>query len=204
MTLLCDLSEKYGSDKGHPHRYTVVYDKFMTPLVDSAKRVLEIGICGERDIKNTRIGASLYMWRDFFPNADIFGVDLDPRWMVRGEDRIHTTLANQGDPSMMALAHAEFGGEKYDVIIDDGSHDPIFQVAAAHIMLPHLADDGYYFIEDIYVDPEEIIAKLPPGFNVKVYEGSKMLPEGYGRRSFGSAPAGEILLVISRRPLSDL
>ncbi len=97
-----------------------------------------------------------------------------------------------------------FGGGPYDVIIDDGSHDPRYQAAAAITMLPHLAPTGHYFIEDIYVDPKQIEhlirSALPKSdFSFAVYEGGKPLPEGYGRREWGGPPAGECLMLIQYR-----
>lgn len=200
MTALCDLSTKYGTDKGWPHRYTPIYYDYLQPIADQVKCVLEIGICVTRDIKNGRTGASLFMWEEFFPNAAIFGLDIDPASMVN-EGRIRSEIANQGDPESLALAYQKFGSPSFDVIVDDGSHDPIYQTAAAIIMLPRLADGGHYFIEDIYVDPmiiqNAIQGAYPESeFSFKIFEGGKMLPEGYGRRDFGGPPAGEQLMVI--------
>lgn len=200
MTILCDLSAKYGTDKGWPHRYTPVYFHHLDPRREAIKRVLEIGICTTRDIKNGRTGASLFMWEEFFPNAEIFGIDIDPASMIN-EGRIKSAIANQGDPGSMARAYEAFGGQPFDLIVDDGSHDPIYQTAAAIIMLPRLAKGGLYFIEDIYVDPEIIKAGIDRAYPdhtllIDVFEGGKMLPEGYGRREFGGPPAGEQLMVI--------
>src|SRR3954471_10641143 len=97
MTQLCDLSAKYGTDKGHPHRYTPIYYAYLEPIRDNVKKVLEIGICTTRDIPNGRTGASLFMWEEFFPKADIYGIDIDPASMVH-TGRIMSAIANQGDP----------------------------------------------------------------------------------------------------------
>lgn len=199
-TPLCRLSTKYGTDKGYPHRYTPIYHQFLAPLADKVERVLEIGICVKRDLENGRTGASLFMWEEFFPNAEIFGVDIDPHSMVN-EGRIRSAVANQTDLNGMETAAMQFGDEEFDVIVDDGSHHPDDQVAAAVIMLPWLALDGHYFIEDIYVDPALVQAAIEVelsdmNLTFEVFEGAKPLPEGYGRREWGGPPAGEILMLI--------
>ncbi len=201
-TELCRMSVKWGTDKGYPHRYTPIYYQYLYPVALSVKRVLEIGICTKRDLANGRTGASLFMWEEFFPNAEIFGVDIDPHSMVN-EGRIKSALANQTNKTEMNSAAFTFGAEKFDVIVDDGSHAPSDQIAAALIMLPWLADTGHYFIEDIYVDPKEVQEAIESKFKgeltFEVFEGAKPLPEGYGRREWGGPPAGEILMLIRHR-----
>src|SRR5512138_2368078 len=103
MTELCELSYKYGTDKGWPHKYTPVYYEHLNPVRDKVKNVLEVGICVTRDIKNGRTGASLFMWEEFFPNANIFGIDIDPASMVN-TGRIRSAIADQGDPVSMTAA----------------------------------------------------------------------------------------------------
>ena len=64
-TPLCKLALKYRSDKcpkRGKHTYTPYYYDLLKNKKRSTKKVLEIGI-GK--------GASLKMWRDFFPNAKI-------------------------------------------------------------------------------------------------------------------------------------
>ncbi len=201
-TPLCYMAFKYGTDKGYPHQYTPIYHKYLAPIADEVHSVLEIGICVTRALPNGRTGASLFMWEEFFPNAEIFGVDIDPASMIN-EGRIRSALADQGNSGMMNAAVAEFGGGPFDVIIDDGTHDPTYQVAAAIIMLPHLEATGHYFIEDIYVDPaviEGAIRRAMPTdkLTFEVFEGGKPLPEGYGRRDWGGPPAGECLMLIRK------
>ncbi len=201
-TPLCDLSTKYGTDKGYPHRYTPIYYKYLAPIADEVHRVLEIGICTKRDLLNGRTGASLFMWQEFFPHADIFGIDIDPNSMVN-EDRIQSAIADQTDPTGMMAACGSFGADFFDLIVDDGSHAPDDQIEAAIIMLPHLATDGHYFIEDIYVDPKEVQDAIEEehdgNLTFEVFEGGKPLPEGYGRRDWGGPPAGECLMLIRKR-----
>jgi hypothetical protein len=41
-------------------------------------------------------GASLRVWRDFFPNAQVIGIDIDEKTMFKDE-RINTYVVDQTD-----------------------------------------------------------------------------------------------------------
>src|SRR5258706_9813873 len=73
MDELTRLAIKYGTDKWGKHKYTPVYHQMFKNRragsdVDYVENVLEIGV-GE--------GASLFMWRDYFFKAHIYGLDND-------------------------------------------------------------------------------------------------------------------------------
>jgi len=87
------------------------------------------------------------MWREYFPEAEIFGIDNDPSHIFQ-EDSIHTALCDTGDSSRLAEVAGEFGGG-FDLILDDGSHYPDQQISAFNTMLPFLARGGIYIIEDV-------------------------------------------------------
>ena len=84
LTELCHLAIKYGTDR-HPlskHSYTPYYYNLLKDKRQSVKKVLEIG-------------AAIYgghkMWRDFFPNATIYGAEPSPQQNL-SEDRIKVIL----------------------------------------------------------------------------------------------------------------
>ena len=91
---LAQLCDKYGSDKGeitslgHPyswgsHTYTDYYRRLWGHCRGQVKMVFECGLgTNNPNIKssmgiNGKPGASLRVWRDYFPNAEIFGGDID-------------------------------------------------------------------------------------------------------------------------------
>ena len=87
-----------------------------------ARGYLELGAAGEYRIgyKVLEIGiyrgASLQMWRDYFPNAEIFGLDIE-EVHVPGP-RIQTIRGDQSDADSLA----EVGRHgPFDLIVDDGS-----------------------------------------------------------------------------------
>ena len=153
MTELCELAEKYGSDKCPKinHSYTPYYYELFSPIRNKVKKVLEIGI-GD-DVYRNRLkefnpilGGSLKMWKDFFPNAQIYGVDIDPKTMFTAE-RIETIICDQADPEALKELIKKIGD--VDIVIDDGSHQPQHQVISCRTLMPLLPKDVIYIIEDV-------------------------------------------------------
>lgn len=183
MSLLDELAVKYGTDKGIwgylPH-YTVALEaRRMT-----ARAVLEIGICGNRDIPNNVTGASLWMWHDYFPNAHIVGIDIDSQWMLN-TDRIHSFVGDQGNPqSLKTIAATQ--PCLYDLIVDDAVHDPPIQLTALNALLPFLAPDGLYAIEDVCP------YKLSDG---DIRHMTKLIPEGFTCDVISTHKAERLLFV---------
>jgi hypothetical protein len=131
------LAAVYGSDKGAiSHGYVDHYERYLTGLRSNARRVLEIGIYR---------GASLQMWRDFFPHAEVYGLDIK-EIEVPGS-RIHTLVGDQSDPALLARL-AELG--PWDLIIDDGSHKQSHVLATFAGLYNSVAPGGYYVIEDMH------------------------------------------------------
>lgn len=145
------LFSMYGTDKGI-WGYTPAYEKHLYERRHDVAAVLEIGICGFRDIPNNVVGASLFAWRDYFPGAEICGIDNDARFIFNDQYRIHTALADAYDPG--SLEHAinnllqVSGDHKFDFICDDAVHDPVPQTALITQLWPLLARNGKYAIEE--------------------------------------------------------
>jgi len=172
VTRLCELAEKYGSDKVKSifHDYTPFYDSLLSGR--EIKRVLEIGI-GTKPImdpyvKNYQPGASLRMWRDYFHGAEIWGLDIDPTVLFH-ELGIHTMLCDQSSEESLLNTAAALG-EKFDFILDDGSHHGPHQALTANTFIPTLlAPNGVYVIEDI-IWRKELYAMLPFPVEVKIFD----------------------------------
>ena len=103
------LFDKYGSDKGEvnnignpyvwpSHNYADVYELMFRLRKDDVKLVIECGLgTSNPDLKssmgvNGKPGASLRVWKDYFPNAKILGVDIDKE-VLFSENRIETFFA---------------------------------------------------------------------------------------------------------------
>lgn len=141
------LFTAYGTDKGI-WGYTAAYEKYLEQKRFDVKRVLEIGICGFRDIPNNVVGASLFAWRDYFPNAEIFGIDYDPRFIFNDQQRIRTARCDAYNSAQLHEVIDAFGGN-FDLIVDDAVHDPLPQINLLCDLFPYLLRDGVYAIEDV-------------------------------------------------------
>jgi len=130
------LGIHYKTDKAWRHFYMDIYESFLRDRRNDVKHVLELGVLG---------GASLRMWRDYFPNAIVTGLDNDPKCAQIEEKRIEIRL---GDVSRLETFD-QFPDDHFDVIVDDASHHPAHQITALCFLWPKLKRNGIYFIEDI-------------------------------------------------------
>lgn len=133
------LGLKYGTDKSSSHHdYLRFYETFMAPLRASSITILEIGVYQ---------GASLQMWRDYFPNARIVGVDIVPACKALESERVHIEIADQSNLEHLAALALEHG--PFDIIIEDGSHMWDHQITSLRALFPFLRSGGYYVVEDL-------------------------------------------------------
>lgn len=95
-------------------------------------------------------GASLRAWRDYCPNAQVVGCDIDAR-VLFSEERISTFQLDQLSPISWNKFNAEVGREGFDLIIDDGLHSPLANLQT--ILQSHkiLCKNGFLVIEDISI-----------------------------------------------------
>lgn len=188
MTPLCEMARRHGTDKSGHHEYTPAYYGLFKDRIESVKRVLEIGI----GYQCHHVGGSVHMWEEFFPNADVVGLDSNGEVMIN-EGRIRSFVADQNDPASLLAAMEKVGG-KCDLIVDDGSHVTSHQIVSMLTLLPFLTDDGVYIVEDLEHDcrPEEVGASVPAGYRWWVIE----CPSGVGCGCGCDGP--EYLLAICR------
>ena len=162
ITSLCELAYKYGTDKCPQikHAYTPYYYALFNQRRLSTKKVLEIGVGSTRKNKpkpkvvhelgvKTHLsrGASLYMWREFFPNAQIFGADIRTETIFE-EERIKTYLCDERKKEDLVNLIKNTGSD-IDLLIDDASHHVDDQIFSAQTLLPLLKRGVTYIIEDV-------------------------------------------------------
>tara|TARA_S200000501_G_scaffold138406_1_gene130785 strand:- start:3962 stop:4825 length:864 start_codon:yes stop_codon:yes gene_type:complete len=146
------LLNKYGSDKAYKHKYHILYGKILTPR-KKISNILEIGLgTNHRDIVSSmgikgKPGASLRTFRDFCPNAEIVGADIDKRILFE-EDRIKTFYVDQTSPSSLNNLKDKFTN-KFDLIIDDGLHSPDANINTLRVATNLIKKGGSIVIEDI-------------------------------------------------------
>lgn len=136
---LVELSVNKPTDKNTGHSYLPLYDSLLSDKRESAKAVLEIGVFS---------GGSILLWEEYFKNADIVGMDIIlPGHLERDFEgkRITTIVGN----AYTADAVAQFGGRKFDLIVDDGPHSIQSMMFTIEHYSGLLADDGIMIIEDV-------------------------------------------------------
>lgn len=131
-----------ATDKYWIQGYIPIYDNLFRNIRGNKLKLLEFGV---------RYGASLLLWHDAFPKAQIYGVDKDNKsWkkFARKLDRVKVFIGNQTDEEF--LKREVIPNAPFDVIIDDCGHEPANQMKCFETMYPHLAARGYYVIEDCW------------------------------------------------------
>ena len=196
-TSLTNLSIFYGIDKHIrvAHNYMPTYEKLFKNLKSSIYNLLEIGCGGMYNLKDTlgqgdikrnwyKSGNSLRMWRDYFTNANVYGIDINKDLMFT-EDRIKTFVANQNSEQDLKSVIDKINSP-LDIIIDDGSHRGDHQVFSFMYLHKYLAPCGLYIIEDVQssnIDGFKNLSIFPEHF--KEYINQNFVVEYFDTRNSG-------------------
>lgn len=161
---LDEIGMLHQTDKASHHRYLSFYDLIFRRLRDCNIRILEVGI---------QFGNSLRTWRDYFPEAKIIGIDSVDNNVSCDAVML---LGNAYSEDMIA----RLGDQKFDIMIDDGSHAPDDQLWFVKHYLPLLADGGILIVEDVLhaATIYSLASALPKGFSytaVEMTEGRSMV-----------------------------
>ena len=150
MPTLLDLYKKYDCDKGttgkHPHHYHTVYEKAFEPVREEPIKILEVGVWW---------GTSFSAHLDYFPNAELYGVDIFTRVAQKDvkadkDDRVHLLKADSTKASVTDAVRKKWGDIEFDFIIDDGLHTPDANRLTFKHLYPLLKEGGTFFIEDVW------------------------------------------------------
>ena len=132
---LIEIGKKYPSSK-NISGFIQLYEKYFSSLKNSKINILEIGVEG---------GDSLRIWREYFTNANICGIDIDKK-----DFKIDNTEILQGDQSDKNFLKTLIDKYKnFDIIIDDGSHQAKHINTSFKFLFPYLNNNGIYVIEDL-------------------------------------------------------
>lgn len=159
---LCDL---YGSDKATAsgktrfvsgwayHDYASIYEIIFSTIRFQVRSILEVGI-GTNDPRipssmgeSGTPGASLRVWRDYFPSAEVIGLDIDNKVLFK-EDRISTFQCDQTDPISIGNFFKCCQVKSFEIIIDDGLHTEEAASVFFENAWRRLESYGIYIIED--------------------------------------------------------
>jgi cephalosporin hydroxylase len=118
-----------------------IYDSHLYHLKDQKLKILEIGVYN---------GGSLYMWRKYFPNSEVVGIDIDPytkRWEEKDKD-IRVYIGDQCDLKFLQEIVDKEG--PFDLIIDDAGHENHQIITSLDFLFKHLNEGGTYVVEDTF------------------------------------------------------
>lgn len=151
-----DILARHDTDKNTTHSYGPVYERIFSEFNRDAEiDLLEIGVWR---------GASLAAWREYFPDATIIGVE-------KGNTLSLDCIDIEKDPKM-SLVVSDIKdwvpSRKFDIVIDDGSHELSDVLWTASHYPQRLKNGGVLIIEDLKsVDWRELIQSVfPPGYSL--------------------------------------
>jgi SAM-dependent methyltransferase len=140
MESLAEIAARYDTDKSASGGYLGDFEEVFGGRRAGPAAILELGIFH---------GGSLQMWRDYFADGPVVGLDLNPVEIPDASGRIRTYVGSQDDPKLLDRIRADCAPDGFDLIIDDCAH--IGRLASAsfwHLYPRHLRPGGIYVVED--------------------------------------------------------
>ena len=146
---LIELVDNSLTDKNTAHSYLDLYETLLHNKKITAKNILEIGL-GDFQEKN---GGSIKLWKDYFSNANIYGLD------ILSIDRVVDDLKN--DPRVFLYTSTDAYNEeffnntflnnniKFDFMLDDGPHTLESMKIFIKLYSQLMTEDGILIIEDV-------------------------------------------------------
>ena len=154
MSTLSEIFNKHNCDKGSSpngkgiaHHYYVEYEKEMSKRRYDPIKILEVGVWK---------GTSHMSWHEYFPNAEIYGIDTFGRIAEKNipileKERVHHIKGSSIVPEIGDQVKEKWGTDiRFDFIIDDGLHFPEANELTFRHLIEHLSDDGIFYIEDAW------------------------------------------------------
>lgn len=126
------------SDKIYWHKYVDFYKEF---LPENTNNILEIGVFQ---------GDSIRYWNDLYPNANIFGIDIieeQNEWPKKSNITYYKLDQSNEYEYKKLLGCLDL---KFDVLIEDGSHDPLHQKISLVESIDFMSEESIYILEDIH------------------------------------------------------
>jgi len=136
-----DKANFYNNKKGHG--YTSFYETHLKKLKNKNLKILEVGSFS---------GASAASFTKYFPNSEVFCVDLNISSFVYSSKKIHVFGANIINKkviiNILNKIKKKYNFDQFDIIIDDGSHKLFDMLFSLNTLYKHVKKGGYYVIED--------------------------------------------------------
>ncbi len=141
LKTLPEYCDSFPTDKcSDQHGFVEIYEPLFAPIREDSIRFFEIGILN---------GVSHLMWRTYFRNAEIFGIDLRDYSRQSQGSGIMTFVADQSNRNDLN-AFLNASGGRFDVILDDGGHAMDHQQVSLGYLFPNVDPGGMFIIEDVH------------------------------------------------------
>jgi len=119
--------------------YFEIYDRHLASYRGRPVRVLEIGVYR---------GGGLEMLRNYLgPEAKLVGIDIDEVALAAARG-YEVELGDQADTEFLRCVSEKHG--PFDIVIDDGGHTMLQQIASVETLFPLLNEEGTYLVEDCH------------------------------------------------------
>ncbi len=159
--ILNELGIKYNTDKAQimyekegfrlTHDYLRHYERVLNEIQDEKNILCELG-CGT--------GASLKMWKEYLPQSQIVGVDINADANSYKEDRIDIVIGNAAQNETINIIKEKY--KSLNIIIDDASHAWGDMRISFEKLWDVLSSGGIYIIEDIFCGSMGSFPQYPP------------------------------------------
>jgi len=167
---LCMIGRQYDTDKSsqrmnvsnerHCHPYTLFYDSLFRDKKHEDLTIAELGILR---------GASLLMWREYFDHSTIYGFEYIDHFINKFNNNHNTNnsfiISKMDVTNSESIRNAfELMNTKYDIIIEDTTHQFEDQIRVIENAYEYLKPGGVLIIEDIFKKNNEndYITRLKP------------------------------------------
>lgn len=135
------LAIEFTTDKNkYSHNYMPVYADLFGHRKEEPLIILELGT--DMRCRSTR------MWEKYFPNAIIYGADIDTRAKLHASDRIKILASFNFGKEEDVIRLKDLLPAEVDYIIDDASHNVDHIILCHRLLWGLVKPGGAYVIED--------------------------------------------------------
>ena len=143
---------EFGSDKDSRHSYGSTYFALLKDRVKPSILEIGVGSFNNYPYAGNPPGGGLLTFRKYYPNALLIGADIDPEAIkiLLGHGIIGFHLDQTSKLSLEDLKSKIIDYGEFDLIIDDGLHEPHANVLTMLQMYDLVKPGGHYVIEDVH------------------------------------------------------
>lgn len=160
-----------ATDKGRGVRnHLELYQTLFDPYREKTTKLFEIGV---------RHGGSIRIWQNYFPNAMVYGLDIQNKAVNRLNSQRHARIKgfqiDQSQKDQLEKFVVENG--PFDIGIDDGSHVWSHQILSFEVLWPAIKPGGLYVVEDVLTSYDTWLKQSASAQRIDYTQGGKSCVE---------------------------